>query len=75
MPYKQLKERIVKTIPPIPLNPYQPDNKLQAAYDKLCGKCLCGHFESCSFCNGSMRPAREALEEAAEAIGYQLYRN
>lgn len=72
MPYAKLKNKLVKAIPS---NPYQPDNKLQAAYDKLFGPCLCGHFESCAFCNGSMNPAREAIEEVAKTIGYHLYRN
>lgn len=55
------------------MNPYNPDHPLQNAYNKLHGGCLCGHFESCSNCDGSLEPAREAIEQTAEAIGYQLY--
>lgn len=45
---------------------------LQQAYNKLWGGCLCGHFESCAFCDGSMDQPRKELEAQAKALGFIL---
>ena len=54
-------------------NEYEPDNELQKAWNAAWGKCLCGHFEWCPYCDGTMDNVRKVIKNTAKTVGYQLY--
>ena len=55
------------------MNPYEPENPLQQAYNAAYPGCLCGHFESCPNCDGALDLLRLSLEKFALTMGYTLY--
>lgn len=54
-------------------NDYEKENPLQMLWDTTEGSCLCGRFESCAYCNGSLRPIKKQVLQMAKDQGYQIY--